>query len=82
MLADIAGRPLTVRTGGEVGPALGAARLAHLALEPKAALASICPVPAAVAVREPDKVRHAWYRDVRRPTFRALYPALKPVFAA
>jgi xylulokinase len=82
MLADIAGRPLTVRTGGEVGPALGAARLAHLALEPKATLASICPVPPAVAVREPDKVRHAWYRDVRRPVFRALYPALKPVFVA
>jgi xylulokinase len=82
MLADIAGRPLTVRTGGEVGPALGAARLAHLALESSATLESICPVPQAVAVRQPDRSRHAWYRDTRRPVFRALYPALKSVFAA
>jgi xylulokinase len=82
MLADIVGRPLTLRAGGEVGPALGAARLAHLALEPSAPLDAICPAPALVAVREPDPARHAWYRDARRPTFRALYRALAPVFAA
>jgi xylulokinase len=82
MLADIAGRPLSLRAGGEVGPALGAARLAHLALEPAAPLASICPTPAILAVREPDQTRHAWYRDERRPTFHALYRALEPVFAA
>ncbi|WP_206999104.1 xylulokinase [Trinickia mobilis] len=82
MLADIFGRPLTLRAGGEVGPALGAARLAHLALEPAASLDAICPTPEIVAVREPDRARHAWYRDERRPTFRALYRALEPVFAA
>ncbi|MDY7792904.1 hypothetical protein U0E10_33990, partial [Burkholderia ubonensis] len=38
--------------------------------------------PPVVAVREPDMARHAWYRDARRPTFRALYRALEPVFAA
>ncbi|KGC06842.1 MULTISPECIES: xylulokinase [Burkholderia] len=81
MLADLSGRALTLRAGGEVGPALGAARLAHLALEPDAALADVCPQPPVVAVREPDSARHAWYRDVRRPTFRALYRALEPVFA-
>ncbi|WP_175687737.1 xylulokinase [Burkholderia anthina] len=81
MLADLSGRALTLRAGGEVGPALGAARLAHLALEPDAALADVCPMPPVVAVREPDPTRHAWYRDTRRPTFRALYRALEPVFA-
>ncbi len=81
MLADIAGRPLTLRSGGEVGPALGAARLAHLAVEPSATLEAICPVPEMVAVREPDATRHAWYRDERRPTFHALYRALEPVFS-
>jgi xylulokinase len=81
MLADISGRALTLRAGGEVGPALGAARLAHLALEPDAALESVCPQPAVLAVREPDAARHAWYREARRPTFSALYGALKPVFA-
>jgi xylulokinase len=82
MLADISGRPLTLRAGGEVGPALGAARLAHLALEPNAPLDAICPTPEILAVREPDMVRHAWYRNERRPTFHALYRALEPVFAA
>lgn len=81
MLADLSGRALTLREGGEVGPALGAARLAHLAVEPHARLADVCPQPPVVAVREPDPERHAWYRDVRRPTFRALYRALEPVFA-
>ncbi|TDN61749.1 xylulokinase [Paraburkholderia sp. BL10I2N1] len=82
MLADIAGRPLTLRSGGEVGPALGAARLAHLAIEPDASLDDVCPTPEVVAVREPDATRHAWYRDERRPTFHALYRALEPVFAS
>jgi xylulokinase len=82
MLADISGRPLTLRAGGEVGPALGAARLAHLALEPQASLDAICPTPERLAVREPDLARHAWYRDERRPTFRALYRSLEPVFAS
>jgi len=81
MLADLAGRPLTLRAGGEVGPALGAARLAHLALEPGAALDAICPTPEILAVREPDMARHAWYSNERRPTFRALYRALEPLFA-
>ncbi|KVN35029.1 xylulose kinase [Burkholderia pyrrocinia] len=82
MLADLSGRALTLRSGGEVGPALGAARLAHLALEPAAPLDAVCPQPPVVAVREPEMARHAWYRDARRPTFRALYRALEPVFAA
>jgi xylulokinase len=81
MLADIAGRPLTLRSGGEVGPALGAARLAHLAVEPGAPLEAVCPTPDLVAVREPDPARHAMYRDERRPTFHTLYRTLEPVFA-
>ena len=81
MLADLSGRALTLRAGGEVGPALGAARLAHLALEPDAPLDDVCPQPPIIAVHEPDPARHAWYRDARRPTFRALYRALAPVFA-
>ncbi|OXH93059.1 hypothetical protein CA831_00180, partial [Burkholderia multivorans] len=58
------------------------ARLARLAVEPDVPLDIVCPQPPVLAVREPDRARHAWYRDVRRPTFRALYRALEPVFAA
>lgn len=34
MLSDISGLQLDYRTGGDVGPALGAARLAQIAVEP------------------------------------------------
>jgi len=79
MLADILGRTLTLRSGGEVGPALGAARLAYLALEPALPLEQICPLPAVRAVRTPDPARHAYFAQ-RRVIFRKLYRALQPVF--
>lgn len=82
MLADIIGRPLTLRAGGEVGAALGAARLAHLAAEPGATLADVCQMPDITSVREPDPSRHAYYREHRQPTFRALYRQLAGVYRA
>ena len=81
LLADIAGRPLTVRAGGEVGPALGAARLAQLALEPGAALSDICSLPPTTAVYEPDSARTAYYQERRQPRFRALYRQLAAIYA-
>ncbi|WP_333676186.1 xylulokinase [Dyella sp.] len=80
MLADIIGRPLTLRAGGEVGAALGAARLAHLAAEPGAKLEDVCEMPEITAVREPDAGRHAYYREQRQPMFRALYRQLAGVY--
>jgi xylulokinase len=32
-------------------------------------------------VREPDLVRHAYFRERRQPLFRALYRQLKPVYS-
>jgi xylulokinase len=82
MLADIVGRPLTLRIGGEVGAALGAARLAHLAAEPGAAIDEVCDMPEIVAVRTPDASRHAYFRERRQPRFRALYRQLADVYRA
>ncbi|HEY9100673.1 xylulokinase [Chitinimonas sp.] len=79
MLADISGRALTRREGGEVGPALGAARLARLALG-DAPLAEVCPVPPAVALHQPDPARHDFYQTRRRPLFQALYRQLAPLY--
>jgi xylulokinase len=76
MLADIIGRPLTLRAGGEVGPALGAARLAQLAALPGATAAEVCTLPNVIAVCEPEPSRHAYYREHRQPRFRALYRQL------
>ncbi|WP_313448344.1 FGGY-family carbohydrate kinase, partial [Pseudescherichia sp.] len=43
MLADISGQQLDYRTGGDVGPALGAARLAQIAVNPETPLADLLP---------------------------------------
>ncbi|WP_028534627.1 xylulokinase [Paludibacterium yongneupense] len=84
MLADISGRRLARRQGGDVGPALGAARLAWLGMvDPSAGhdvLAEICPVPECIAVYEPDAARHAVY-GVRRQKFQQLYRQLQSLFA-
>jgi xylulokinase len=80
MLADILGKPLVLRAGGEVGPALGAARLARLAVQPGASLEEVCPMPPATAVYEPDAARHAYFLQTRHPLFRRSYEQLKPLY--
>jgi xylulokinase len=82
MLADIIGRPLTLRVGGEVGAALGAARLAHLAAEPGATIEQVCGMPETVAVREPDMSVHTYFMERRQPRFRKLYRQLSAVYQA
>jgi len=79
LLADVLNQTLTFREGGEVGPALGAARLARLALEPAAALADICPPPPVVSQHQPEPNRHAMLA-VRYQRFKALYQTLAPHF--
>lgn len=81
MIADILGRPVSLRASGEVGPALGAARLAQLASEDSASVASVCPLPPLLAVAEPRAARHSYYVEQRQPAFRALYRQLKPVYS-
>ena len=78
ILASALDRPLVYRRGGELGPALGAARLARIAATGE--------VPDAVcreleedfvAEPEPRLVAHA---AAREPGFRALYTALRETF--
>jgi xylulokinase len=80
MLADIVDKPLQQRVGGDVGPALGAARLAHLAVEEGATLDDVCPAPALLASFVPVASRRAFYREQRYPLFHRLYPQLQPLF--
>ncbi|MDB1124477.1 xylulokinase [Vibrio algarum] len=79
MLADIFGMRLVYRSGGDVGPALGAARLAHLGTVKNPNLADICPVPDLIQVHEPDPAKHDRYAQ-RRETYQKLYEQLKPLF--
>lgn len=74
MLADISGQTLDYCHGGEVGPALGAARLAQQALVPGVTV----PTPARVQRHQPDPARMAGYAS-RRATFAALYQQLLPL---
>ncbi|MGG5812132.1 xylulokinase [Falsiroseomonas sp. CW058] len=78
ILATALGRDLAFRAGAEIGPALGAARLAMLACG--AAEAEVCTEPP-VARLQPPEPALAEGLARRRAVFRALYPALKSRFA-
>ncbi|HEX5794066.1 MAG TPA: xylulokinase [Rheinheimera sp.] len=79
LLADVLQQPLSFREGGEVGPALGAARLAMLAVNPQAALDTICPQPPLVSQHQPDPKRAALLAP-RYQRFIALYQRLVDLF--
>ncbi|KAI6224746.1 Xylulose kinase [Aphelenchoides besseyi] len=81
MLADILGRRLVLRAGGEVGPALGAARLARLAVEPETPIDEVCPMPEISAIREPNAERHDYFQNIRHPLFRRAHAQLQPLYA-
>lgn len=80
MLADISGQTLDYRTGGDVGPALGAARLAQVALNPHTELSQLLPDLSLEQRHTPDGARHQRYLE-RRQTFSALYQQLKPLMS-
>ena len=77
MLADIIGRPLQLHSGGDVGPALGAARLARMAVDGDEDPSVACPPPPVLQVLEPRMARHQDYLAQRQPVFRELYARLK-----
>lgn len=76
MLADISGLTLDYCHGGEVGPALGAARLAQQALDPDTPL----PVPQLAQRHQPDAARCQAYQP-RRALFARLYQQLLPLMS-
>ncbi|WJV54087.1 xylulokinase [Pectobacteriaceae bacterium CE90] len=78
ILADISGKTLEYRTGGDVGPALGAARLAQIALNPQIPLEQLLPQLPLEQTHYPDPQRHASYAQ-QRETFQKLYQQLSPL---
>ena len=80
MLSDISGLQLDYRTGGDVGPALGAARLAQIAMNTDKPLSDLLPQLALEQAHYPDADRHALYLQ-RRETFRRLYQQLLPLMS-
>jgi len=78
LLAAALNRVLTYRAGSEIGAAMGAARLAHLALTGESPQA-VCAMPPIVHVIEPDPELAALLAD-RRGIFVRLYRDLKDTF--
>ena len=76
ILAAVLGRPLTYHAGGEVGPALGAARLARLA-EAGGRPEEVCAPPPVDRVVEPEE-ELAERLAGRLERWRALYRVLAP----
>ena len=81
MLADISGQQLDYRTGGDVGPALGAARLAQLTQHKEAAFSDLLPQLPLEQAHRPDAGRVAHYAP-RRETFRQIYQQLLPLMSS
>jgi xylulokinase len=78
LLAAALDRPLTYRLGSEVGAALGAARLARLALDGERPQ-DVCVAPPVERVVQPD-AQLASLLAIRRRTFVRLYQDLKNTF--
>lgn len=77
-IAAALGRPLAFRAGGDVGPALGAARLAQLSVG-GGQISDVCAAPPITSVIEPDPALGAQLDDQLR-RYRAIYQNLKPMF--
>ncbi|RRZ94482.1 xylulokinase [Erwinia sp. 198] len=72
LLADISGVTMEYRTGGDVGPALGAARLARMSCHPGVSPAELLPVLPLESRYTARADRHDFYRQ-RQRLFSALY---------
>ncbi|HJN52053.1 MAG: xylulokinase [Pseudomonadales bacterium] len=78
IIASVLDKPLIYRLAGEVGPALGAARLARISVTGEAPI-DVCTVPPLDEVIEPDAALVDHYRP-RLEAFRELYQNLSPTF--
>ncbi len=76
LLADTLGRTLDRRSGGEVGAALGAARLGRLARTGEA-VADVCVAPPLLDSFTPDPARTALLAE-RHAQYQRLYRVLQP----
>jgi xylulokinase len=79
LMANVLNTKITFRNGGEVGPALGAARLAQLAMEPELSIEQICPQPEAVQIHTPNTSTQQIFEQ-RRTVYCQAYPQLRMLF--
>lgn len=80
MLADVSGYQMDYCTGADVGPALGACRLAQIGVEKKP-LEQLLPALTVQETHRPNKELHEKYK-ARRAVFESLYKSLYPLMKA
>ncbi len=76
LLADITGKTFEYRIGGDVGPALGAAKLAQIALNPQQDIAQFCQPLELESVYQPNIQRFEQYQE-KREKFAEIYQRVK-----
>ena len=79
ILADVLNYPIKFCEAGEVGPGLGAARLAQLAVDKDTPFSEICKTPKTVAVYKPNQHTREMFAK-RLSKFRAIYQQLSPLY--
>lgn len=80
LLTNIFNRELVYRQGGDVGPALGAARLAQLGVSGSdVPIEEVCPLPEVLEYHKPDEDAHKNLAH-KREIFKQLYQQLFPLF--
>ncbi|MCZ2720149.1 xylulokinase [Marinomonas sp. 15G1-11] len=78
LLADVCNVPMAYREGGEIGPSLGAARLAALSVHGPSALKDICSKPKLVKMYHPNPQKTAEYL-IKKERFQSLYQRVKGI---
>jgi xylulokinase len=79
LMADVLKTKITFRKGGEVGPALGVARLAQMAMEPNLSTEQVCPQPEAVQIHTPNAATQTIFEQ-RLAVYRQGYSQLRTIF--
>ena len=80
LISDISGYHIEYCEGSEVGPALGAAKLAQIACNPNTHLEVLLPPLPMVQTHQPDMKKHAEFQQ-QRSIFRKIYQQLKPLMS-
>lgn len=78
LISDISGYPIEYCEGGEVGPALGAAKLAQIACHPDTPINDLLPSPKVIQLHQPNRDNYQIYQQ-QRAVFRQIYQQLKPL---
>ncbi|QIQ21242.1 xylulokinase [Zophobihabitans entericus] len=79
LLSDMTGKTLTLSEGGNVGPALGAAKLAQIACHPDTPIHKIITQPKVIQSFEPNMANYEDYQQ-KRVLFNKLYQQISPLF--